>query len=287
MDGPFEVDEGRSVSVTGSAGPPATRAFLQVFAGLDFEGRSVIADIDDIPFEDFDNLNEFARSWNWYAPAGCTAFAVDRHRPAAKTLPGTGDIERDPDLRQVLSDAGTTNMDQKIDEVGFDTIGCEQDYAGPFVLRWDLDVDGSFETTGTSVTFDARAFDGPSVVSVPALAQDAANGPAGQAAARVTVRNVAPSFTTFRITDGAAHQVNVDVPFVLTNLPVTVSAGFSDPGVLDHQTASLAWGDGQVDAGTAFTTFDEAFGDGTGAIVRTRSLRRCRLLPARALGSRR
>ena len=80
-----------------------------------------------------------------------------------------------------------------------------------------------------------------------------------------------PGLTTFRITDAAAHQVNVDVPFVLTNLPVTVSAGFSDPGVLDHQTASLAWGDGQVDAGTAFTTFDEAFGDATGSIAATRA----------------
>ena len=109
---------------------------------------------------------------------GCTPFAVDRGRPAARTLPGPGEIEtgaigRDPDLRQVLSDAGTTYMDQKIDEVGFDTFGCAEYYDGPFVLRWDLDVDGSFETTGTSVTLDARAFDGPSVVSVPALAQDA------------------------------------------------------------------------------------------------------------------
>ena len=71
------------------------------------------------------------------------------------------------------------------------------------MLRWDLDVDGSFESTGTSVTFSATAFDGPSAVSVPAQAQDAASGPAGHAAARVTVRNVAPSLTAFRMSPTA------------------------------------------------------------------------------------
>ena len=55
------------------------------------------------------------------------------------------------------------------------------------------------------------------------------------------------SSRTFRVTDSAGRQVNVEVPFVLTDLPVTVSAAFSDPGVLDHQTATLAWGDGSVD----------------------------------------
>jgi hypothetical protein len=53
---------------------------------------------------------------------------------------------------------------------------------------------------------------------------------------------------------------------VLTNVPVTASAGFSDPGLLDHQTATLAWGDGLVEPQTAFTTFAEAFGRGTGAV---------------------
>jgi hypothetical protein len=47
---------------------------------------------------------------------------------------------------------------------------------------------------------------------------------------------------------------------------VTTSASFSDPGRLDHQTATLSWGDGSIDPQTAFTTFDEAFGDGVGAV---------------------
>lgn len=271
VNGPYEVDEGGAVSLTGSAGPPVTRAFLEIFSGLGLTEYSLIGDIEDIALDDFDDLADVTRSWNWYAPVGCTAFAIDHGRPAAKTLPGTGAIERDLDLRLVESDAGTTHMDQKVDEIGFDAIGCGQYYDQPFVLRWDLDVDGSFETTGSPVAFSATAFDGPSIVAVPAEARDAGGGPAGHAAATVTVRNVAPLLAGFRVEDGAAHQVNVEVPFVLTNLPVTVRAGFTDPGVLDRQTATLAWGDGSVDAQTAFGTFDEAFGDGTGSLAHTRA----------------
>ncbi|MFL6237215.1 MAG: PKD domain-containing protein, partial [Thermoanaerobaculia bacterium] len=139
-------------------------------------------------------------------------------------------------------------------------------YATPFTLAWDLDLNGSYETTGSSVTFNAAAFDGPSDVTVPARAQHPSGGPVGQAFAKIHVRNVAPQLTQFRVTDSAGRQVNVEVPFVLTNVPVTASAGFTDPGLLDHQTATLVWGDGSVDPQTAFTTFDEAFGDGTGAV---------------------
>jgi hypothetical protein len=271
VNGPYEVDEGGTVTLTGSAGPPVTKAFLEIFTGLDLTEYSLIGDIDDIPLDDFDDLADVTRSWNWYAPVGCTAFAVDRDRPAAKTLPGTGAIARDPDLRQVQSDAGTTHMDQKVDEIGFDTVGCGQYYSGAFVLRWDLDVDGSFESTGSPVNFTAAAFDGPSVVTVPARAEDRASGPAGHNAAKVTVRNVAPQLTAFRISDSAGHVVNENVPFVLTNLPVTLIAAFGDTGVLDHQSATIAWGNGTVDAETAFTLFDEAFGDAAGAVAHTRA----------------
>ena len=104
------------------------------------------------------------------------------------------------------------------------------------------------------------------MLNVPAQAQHPSGGPAGQATAKVTVRNVAPQLTQFRVTNSAGGQVNVDVPFVLTNVPVNVGAGFGDPGVLDHQAATLAWGDGAVEAQTAFAAFDEAFGDATGSL---------------------
>jgi hypothetical protein len=269
IDGPFyKVDEGGMVNLTGTAGPPVTRAFLQIFTDYDYGRFSLTADIDDIDLDDFTGMNPVTRSWNWYAPVGCTAFAAETGTLNAKTLPGTHAIGRDPDLREVLTDAGTANMNERITEIGFDRIGCEQYYTQPFVLRWDLDGDGSFERSGDSVPFDARAFDGPSEVSVPATAQ-ASNGPAGTASATVTIRNVPPQLSAFSVYDGAGHQVGVQVPFVLTNLPVTAAALFNDPGVLDHQTATLSWGDASVDANPVFTTFDEAFGDGTGALSHT------------------
>jgi len=71
------------------------------------------------------------------------------------------------------------------------------------------------------------------------------------------------------VTDSAGHVINVEVPFVLTKVPVTAGATFSDPGLLDHQTATLAWGDGLIEPQTAFRTFDEAFADGAGAVSHT------------------
>lgn len=71
---------------------------------------------------------------------------------------------------------------------------------------------------------------------------------------------------TTRLTNGAGQSVNVDVPFNLTGLPLFVSADFSDPGVHDHQTATLDWGDGTADTNSAFMVFDEAFSDRTGAL---------------------
>jgi hypothetical protein len=146
---------------------------------------------------------------------------------------------------------------------------CRQYYATPVDLQWGLDRDGSYETNGTSVTFDAGALDGPTEVAVPAKAQHPAGGNPGQATARIIVRNVAPALTPLRLTDGAGNEVNVAVPFVLVGLPLTASAGFTDPGLPDRQTAMLDWGDGSVEPHTAFTVFDEAFGDGAGAVSHT------------------
>lgn len=281
VNGPYEVDEGSSISLNGSAEPPITRAWFQFYHETEFRSFSPMVDYPDYDLDDFDDLptleflivppgapftqNDKARSWKWFAPVGCSIAAINRVEGglAARILNGTGLVESEPDLSQNFPD-----MYEKLDAVDFRD-DCDQYYATPFLLRWDLDVNGSYETTGSPVTFDAIAFDGPSEVNVPAQAQHPSGGPIGQARARVTVRNVAPQLSQFHVTDGAGHQVNVEVPFVLTNLPVTAGAGFSDPGVLDHQTATLDWGDGSVEPQTAFTSFDEAFGDGTGAVSHT------------------
>lgn len=294
VNGPYEVDEGSSVALSGTADPPITKAWIQLFhepdsGGGHFASFYPVVDYEDYELDDFDNFgvlerivdvqtffthNNKARSLRWFAPVGCSIRAIDHggsgptDLPETLTLVGDGNLHNDPYLTMVLNDAGTNDIDQEIDAVEF-LPGCNQYYTAPVGLLWDLDINGSFETTGSQVTFSALAFDGPSEVVVPAQARHPFGGLPGQATARVIVRNVAPQLTQFRVTDGAGNQVNVDAPFVLTGLPVTVGSAFSDPGVLDHQTATLAWGDGSVEAQTAFTLFDEAFGDATGAVSHT------------------
>jgi len=296
VNGPYEVDEGSSVSLSGSARPPITKAWIelfrdQYFGGPDFATQYPVVDYDDYDLDDFNNFSvlefqfptgdptsippftftnkDHTQSWKWFAPAGCSIRAQDNEgtRDDDPILVGSGVVRHETYLTTLQVDDGRIiDFDSKLDSVDF-LAGCDQYYNSPFDLKWDLDVNGSYETTGSPVTFRAIAFDGPSVVTVPAQAQSRLGGAAGQATVRITVHNVAPELTAFHLTDAAGHELNTSVPFVLTGQPVTVGAGFNDPGVLDHQTATLAWGDGSVETQTAFTTFDEAFGDGTGAVL--------------------
>jgi hypothetical protein len=289
VNGLYEVDEGSSVTLSGTAAPPITKAWIQLYDETDFHSFDTVVDFADFDLDNFDNFfaleprivftspssppllitrADKARSWRWFAPAGCSIFAIDHEQGTideARTLVGDGITHRDPDLKFVLNDGGTDDIDQELDAVDF-LDDCDRYYAAPITLRWDLDLNGSYEATGSSVTFQALAFDGPSDLTIPVQAQHPSGGPVGQAFAKVHIRNVAPQLTQFRVTDSAGRQVNVEVPFVLTNVPVITSASFSDPGRLDHQTATIAWGDGSVEPQTAFTTFDEAFGDGVGAV---------------------
>lgn len=291
--GPSEVDEGSGASLSGAAEPSITRAWIQLFNNTGFSGLYPVVDYRDYDLDDFDNffaleprlvpsipttpptppelitLNDKARSWKWYAPAGCSIFAMDFHQGTldeARTLAGDNAVHEDSDLLNVLNDGGTDDIDQELDAVDF-LDNCDQYYAAPFVLRWDLDLNGSFEATGSPVTF--QAVEGPQEVSVPARAQHPSGGPVGEAAVKIKIRNVAPQLTPLLVTDSAGHLVNVEVPFVLTGVPVTAAATFTDPGLIDHQTATIAWGDGAVEPQTTFTAFDEALGDGTGSVSHT------------------
>ena len=309
VGGPYVVDEGSSITLTGTAGPPITKAWIELFSDRNYGGEHFathypVIDYDDRDKDDFDhfgtleyqdlqypysnfNLSDQASSWKWFAPVGCSIYAMDHIGSVldeARTLIGDGSVHSDTDLSQVQNDGCGNGVEDEIDAVEFRTIsnfsachedyihvsGCDAYYTAPFDLYWDLDLNGTYGTIGNSVTFNARGFDGPSVVAVPAQARaHSGSGAAGQATARVTIRNVAPRLTQFRLTDGAGNVLNVAVPFVLTKLPVTVSASFSDPGLLDHQTATLAWGDALVESQTDFTAFHEAFGSGTGALTDT------------------
>ncbi len=286
VNGPYEVDEGSSVSLSGSAEPAVTRAFIELFHEVDFGGDDFstfypVVDHDDFDLDDFDDFaalepaflfshHDKARSWKWFAPVGCSIEALDHEQGVldeVKTLVGNGFVKQDRDLSEVLNDGGTDDINQEIDAINF--LDCAEHYAQPVALEWDLDRNGTHETAGSPVTFDAGALDGPAEVAVPARAQHPSGGPAGLAQAALTVRNVPPAISPLRIEDGAGNVVGIDVPFVLTGVPVTALGEFADPGLPDRQTATFAWGDGVANAQNVFTSFDEAFSDGMGAAVHT------------------
>jgi len=125
--GPYAVDEGSSVTLTGQAHAPITKAFIQLFYDrnaavngsgappwlpIEFETR----DVDT--FDSFDwlgdravDINEAASSWRWFAPPGCTISANDYSitslssdeypGPDTVQLRGTGRFEEALDLEHL------------------------------------------------------------------------------------------------------------------------------------------------------------------------------------------
>lgn len=278
VNGPYEVNEGGSLAVGGSAGPPATRAFIQLFDDPDFEGSYPVVDFDDVDKDDFDDFatleyvffspieirfNNRATSWKWYAPVGCSIQVTDKATGDTATLAGTGAVVSEADLRNVSNDTGTGDMNDMVDAVRF--LGdCTSYYSTPVTLTWDLNGDGTFETTGANPTFDATLLDGPGTIVVPAQAQHPFGGAVTSSTAIVNVRNVPPALSLFELADAECNVVNVDIPFVLTNVSMKAHGLFADPGVLDTQSASLDWGDGVVETDCDFSLFDQALGDGAG-----------------------
>jgi hypothetical protein len=286
IGGPYEVDEGSTIGLTGSARHPITKPWIQFFHEDDFGGRNWIVDYDDYAKDDFDNFrlferlvippsfllehNDKARSWKSYSQPGCSIRVNDYEGTTldeTKTLNGTGSSVPEPDLATVLNDGGTDDIDAEADSTEF-LDNCGTYYATPVGLLWDVDVNGSFETAGNSATFDTGTFDGPSNVAVPVRAvHPSAPAVFGSSQALVTVKNVAPTVSAPVLTDSGGNVIGTTVPFVILGTPVMLSSAFTDPGRLDRQTAAITWGDGTTDLNSAFVSFDEAFGDGTGSLV--------------------
>ncbi|MFZ5884903.1 MAG: ExeM/NucH family extracellular endonuclease [Chloroflexota bacterium] len=112
---------------------------------------------------------------------------------------------------------------------GFDPNGDSLTYA------WDLDNNGSYETSGQSVTFDASLLDGPSAYTVKVKATDPL-GLSAEAAATVNVFNVSPMVNASFATANVACGVN--------NAVLDIS--FTDPGAADTHSAVINWGDGNT-----------------------------------------
>jgi PKD domain-containing protein len=98
---------------------------------------------------------------------------------------------------------------------GSDPEGGTLDYA------WDLDNDGTYETTGQSATFSAAAIDGPATRTIGVRVTDDV-GQEGFATATVTITNVAPTATF-----NAPSSTFAGYPFTLS------LTGPSDPSSAD------------------------------------------------------
>jgi len=274
---PYVVDEGSSTTLTAFAAPPIVKPWIALYTSTDNQGLYPMIDFQDWHLDDYDDLanldilpisddidlDDEARSWAYYAPVGCSIDAFDFEGHRQKTLPGRGFVQHDFDLTGILDDDGHGNMNETVDGVRFEE-NCFTYYETPTLLSWDTDRDGTFETTSTQVPFSAAALDGPSSVAIPVEARHPFGGEAGTDTAVVTVRNVPPAVAPLVLTDAAGHVIGTQVAAVIIGSPVTADAPFTDPGLPDHQTAGLSWGDGTVETQAAFALFDQAFGDGMG-----------------------
>jgi len=100
---------------------------------------------------------------------------------------------------------------------------------------WDLDNDGTFETSGQSVTFSAASLDGPGTQTVKVRVSDP-GGLSAVASTTVTVNNVNPT---------VASPVVTPEPSLL-GASVTASATFSDPHDDAPYMCTVNYGDGSA-----------------------------------------
>ena len=104
-------------------------------------------------------------------------------------------------------------------------------------LSWDLDGDGTFETTDTSPSF--VGVDGPSTSTIAVQACDP-DGPCSVASAPVDVLNVAPMIDSVEAGVGGTEA--------------TVTVAFSDVGLADTHTVTVDWGDSSPPASVGTDT---------------------------------
>src|SRR6185295_16337460 len=97
-------------------------------------------------------------------------------------------------------------------------------------FAWDLDGDGTFETSGRSPTFAAGSVDGPALRPIRARVSDS-GGHSVEVSTTVDIVNVAPSFT-----------LGADVRLVAGDR-LQRTRTFSDPGP-DVWTGTVDYGDG-------------------------------------------
>jgi len=272
------VDEGSTANVMATAGPPIARPWIEFFESTGSHGRYVVVDqldrfkdnFDDFSrldratlFDFFTRFTDRAASWRWFAPVSCAIRANDDAIGDAgfpgtrtRTLSGTGDVTVVDDLHVVANDAGTADMFRTVSSAQLNS--CASYYSAEMAPRWDLDFDGTAETVSNSATVSAAGLNGPMTFDVAVEAQHPIDGRVARKIIPVIIRNASPAITGLTVSVGPGRRLGTDASFALVHRPVTVSATFTDAGRLDHQTASIEWGDGSESQ--SFDAFSDAFG---------------------------
>lgn len=297
-NGPYSVNEGSSVTVSGTGGPAISKAWIQLYSNRNYSGRYVVFDYSDRlkdNFRDFKDLDgdildlkrgfdNIASSWNWYAPQGCTIRANDDSfgdgdfpGSNTRTLYGGDEsiILRESDLRDVCNNSNTQDgkdcsgnngqMDDELTSVEFFT-NCDAYYNAELQFAWDLDSDSSIDEYNATADFSAAELDGPDFLEPQFLVIHPTDGSTGRAYAGVVINNVPPSIESFIMRDELGLEIGVDIPFVFVNLGLTALGSFTDPGKPDTQTALIDWKDSTTDPSTVFDIFTDAWGGVTGEL---------------------
>jgi PKD repeat protein len=160
------------------------------------------------------------------------------------------------DLHDVLNNTGTADMFRAVSSAQFTS--CASYYSPNITPRWDVNFDGTTETVSNTVTISATE-NGPKTLELKVEAQHPVDGRVARKIIPVTIRNANPVIKDWILSLGPGRRIGTDVPFAIARRPLTVSAIFTDAGRLDHQTASIDWGDGSVSLSQSFDAFTDAF----------------------------
>jgi len=274
-DGPYTVDEGDTVILSGMGGPPADRPWVELYDDKYFLDRSIVVDFDDIldlEFFDFSNLDDFndkTSSVRWRAPPGVLIGLYDDKSFGDRFifLYGTGDTEEIYDLdSQVVVPRLVEHYNpfkgpfEKLefnDKTSSLLFFGTPPAPGDVILEWDLDADDEFGETGAAATrgdevgatpiFSAADLDGPAKVSVTLRVTDSSTSSAGTDMAVIDVVNVPPVVSIDSITDETGAEIGVDVPDAIVGQTIYLTGSLTDPGTQDTHTARVDWDDGNVD----------------------------------------
>lgn len=199
----------------------------------------------------------FANSDSYGYPGGSRLAKIAEPCTPTETVQGDGldnDCDRkiDEELLNELDDDGDGRIDEDLapveppvanaggpytvnegSSVTLNGTAASDPNGDQLTFAWDLDNNGSFETSGAAPTFTGA--DGPSVHTVTLRVTGSAGS--SWASTTVTVNNVAPRIEDFTPANLAC--------FSETN-PLSLTIVFSDPAQLnDTLSATIDWGDGE------------------------------------------